>query len=154
MKQCASQVAFLIASSAAAISSSCAARRELTILSDPPGAAVRLDDEIVGTTPYTQTFQSYGTRRVTLYREGYLTTSKHVHLQPPWYGRFPFDFFSEILIPIGWHDPHEIQLTMLPEEGTVTEPDLQSVLVRANMLRLAGPEGPRRVKTPPGQGEK
>jgi hypothetical protein len=107
-------------------SGGCAVKRELVVISNPPGAQVRLDDQIVGWTPYTTTFEAYGTRRVTLYRDGYHTHSELVELVPPWYGRFPFDIFSEVLIPVGWHDRHEVQITLEPEGGEVTEPDLEA----------------------------
>lgn len=122
---------------------SCAARRELLIDSDPPGALVRLDDTVVGTTPYRTAFDAYGTRRITLYHEGYRTVSAVEEVEPPWYGRFPFDVFSEIVFPFGWHDPHPYHFTLVPETGTVTRPDLEGVLKRAEALRLAEPTGPR-----------
>lgn len=124
------------------VGSGCAVKRELVVLSDPPGAQVRLDDEIVGWTPYTTTFEAYGTRRVTLYRDGYHTHSQLVELLPPWYGRFPLDIFSEILIPVGWHDRHEVRITLEPEGGEVTVPDLEAVLRDAELLRMGTPEGP------------
>jgi len=124
------------------LASGCAAQRELRIDSDPPGALVRLDDEIVGWTPFVTTFHDYGTRRITLYHEGYRSASRLVELKPPWYGRFPFDIFSEILIPVGWRDHHPVSITMEAEGGEVTEPDLRAVLERADLLRMATPEGP------------
>jgi hypothetical protein len=122
---------------------SCAAERTLFIDSNPPGALVRLDDTIVGTTPYQQNFDSYGTRRVTLYREGYRTASQLIVLQPKWFARFPLDLISEVLLPFGWKDPHEVKIDLEPESGSVTSPDLDAVLRRAEGLRLAEPTGPR-----------
>lgn len=133
----------LLVSSIAPFSGACAARRELTILSNPPGALVRLDDTIVGTTPFKTSFDAYGTRRVTLYREGYRTVSKRIDVDPPWYARFPLDIVSEVLLPFGWRDPHEYVLDLEPEGGRVTETDLTKVLENARKLRLAEPSGPR-----------
>jgi hypothetical protein len=127
--------------------SACAAQRELVILSEPAGAQVRLDNQIVGWTPYTTTFEAYGTRRVTVYREGFRSESLLVDLVPPWYGRFPFDLFSEVLIPVGWHDRHIVGIHLLREGGEVTEPDLEALLEQAETLRRATPEGP--LRTPP-----
>ena len=138
----------------ACFASACAVRRELVILSKPAGAQVRLDDQIVGWTPYTTSFEAYGTRRVTLYREGYRSDSRLVELHPPWYGRFPFDVFSEILIPVGWHDRHVVEISLEKESGAVTEPDLEAVLDRAEALRMATPEGPlRKPPAPAGKPE-
>ncbi len=122
---------------------SCAAERKLVIVSDPPGALVRLDDTIVGTTPYEKAFDSYGTRRVTLYKRGFRTVSQPVPLDSPWYGMFPFDIFSEVILPLGWKDIHRVEIRMEPEGGPVTMPDLSAVLRRAESLRLAEPSGPR-----------
>jgi hypothetical protein len=133
----------------------CAAKRELVVVSDPPGALVRMDENVVGTTPYTTRFDAYGTRRITLYHIGYRTLSSVEEIDPPWYGRFPFDVLSEVLIPVGWHDRHELEFRMVPESGTVTAPDLDTVLKRAEALRLAEPTGPRpvlparRIEVPP-----
>ena len=133
----------------ALLAAGCAAERELLIVSDPPGALVRLDDEAVGLTPYKEEFQAYGTRRVTLYRPGYRTSSKRVVLDPPWYARFPIDIFSEVLLPFGWEDHHRVHVVLEPESGEVTLPALERVLERAERLRLAGPEGPRPVAPAP-----
>lgn len=130
-------------------SASCAAHRELVILSEPSGAQVRLDNQVVGWTPYTTTFEAYGTRRVTLYREGYRSLSLLVDLNPPWFGVFPFDVFSEVVIPVGWQDRHVVEMRLEPESGEVTEPDLELVLRRAETLRMATPEGPLRSQHAP-----
>jgi hypothetical protein len=126
----------------------CAARRELVINSVPPGALVRLDDTVVGTTPFETSFEAYGTRRVTFYKDGYRTQSMLVEIEPPWYGRFPLDIVSEVLLPFGWHDRHDVKMELVPESGTVTMPDLESVLQRAESLRLAEPTGPRPMLAP------
>ncbi len=135
----------------ASLASSCAVHRELVVLSDPPGAAVRLDQKMVGETPYHTEFDSFGTRRVTLYREGYRAWSEPVKLVEPWYARFPLDFFSEVLLPFGWHYRKVVHVSLEPESGAVTQPDLDKVLERAEELRKAGPEGPQRAKPPPPQ---
>ena len=132
-----------------AVCSSCAAQRELRISSDPPGALVLLDDQVVGSTPYSLSFEAYGTRRVTLYLNGYRTSSRLVELIPPWYARFPIDLFSEVLIPVGWKDTHVADFTLEAESGEVTEPDLRAVLERAENLRRATPEGPRDMNPAP-----
>ena len=126
----------------------CAARRELVIDSVPQGALVRLDDTVVGTTPFETGFEAYGTRRVTIYKEGFRSKTKLIEIKPPWYGRFPFDIVSEVLLPFGWRDRHDVKMQLVPESGTVTMPDLESVLQRAESLRLAEPTGPRPVLAP------
>jgi hypothetical protein len=128
----------------ALLAASCAADRRLMVLSEPPGALVRLDNQLVGTTPYEAPFDSYGTRRLTLYKDGYLPHSRLLVLEPPWYARFPLDLFSEVLIPVGWRDWREERVALEPvREGEISAPDLEAVLLRAESLRLAEPEGPR-----------
>lgn len=133
----------LSALAACGLGAGCAAERKLIVISEPPGALVRLDDTIVGTTPYETLFDAYGTRRVTLYRRGYRTQSERVVLEAPWYAVFPLDYISEVLVPIGWEDVHRVEITLEPEGGAVTMPDLTPVLERAESLRLAEPTGPR-----------
>ncbi|HTF89707.1 MAG TPA: PEGA domain-containing protein [Planctomycetota bacterium] len=127
----------------------CRAQRELIISSDPPGAQIRLDDTLLAVkTPAHVPFKDYGTRRVTLYLEGYVTYSQPVKVKPPWFGRFPLDIFSEIIFPIGWHDRHRLKVKMVAGDTRVASPDLVEVMQRAETLRRAGPDGPK-VKQKP-----
>jgi len=123
----------------------CAAQRTLTVQSDPPGATLRIDDRIVGPTPYTEQFSDYGRRRITLYKSGYHSLSRVVELSAPWYAGFPIDIFSEVVFPVGWKDPHVFKLELEAIKGEVTMPDLTPVIDRAQALRLAGPDGPSRL---------
>ena len=109
------------------MASSCAARRTFTVTSEPPGAVLRIDDRVVGRTPYEENFDAYGKRRITLYKEGYHTLSMLVDIDAPWYGVFPLDLFSEVLLPVGWKDPHPIHVVLEPESGGVSAPDLDKV---------------------------
>lgn len=127
----------------------CATERKLIITSTPPGALVRLDDTVVGSTPYELAFDAYGTRRVTLYKQGYATASKQVVIDEPWYLTFPLDVVTEVLLPFGWEDIHRVDITMEQDVGPVTRPDLAAVLQRAESLRLAEPSGPRPSTLPP-----
>ena len=133
----------LLLAVAAVPGTACRAQRTLTIDSEPPGAQVRLDEDIVGETPVTVSFEHYGTRRVTLSKEGYRTVSRRVAVEAPLYGRFPLDLASEVLFPVGWEDHHRVFLRLAPGVDAVPAPDLRSVLARAEALRRAGPEGPR-----------
>jgi hypothetical protein len=124
---------------------SCAAHRTLTISSDPPGATVRIDDVLIGETPVVLPFHHYGTRRLTLYLEGHRTEAFDVAVEAPWYGRFPMDFVTEVLVPVGWRDDHPIHVDLVPGSDLRGLPVMRSVLERAEVLRRAGPEGPRRL---------
>lgn len=137
-----------MAIAAGLLATGCAVRRELVIVSNPPGASVRLDQQMVGQTPYRTEFLAFGTRRVTLYRQGYQTWSDSIPIEAPWYAVFPFDLFSEVLLPFGWKYTKEVEVELEPESGAVTAPDLQRVLDEAEVLRTAGPEGPGRRPPP------
>jgi len=121
----------------------CATERKLIVTSTPPGALVRLDDTVVGSTPYEIAFDAYGTRRITLYKQGWATASQQVVIDEPWYLMFPVDIVTEVLLPFGWKDIRRVDITMDQDVGPVTRPDLAAVLQRAESLRLAEPSGPR-----------
>ncbi|MBI5431757.1 MAG: PEGA domain-containing protein [Planctomycetes bacterium] len=133
-----------LALACAALLGACRATSELAIDSDPAGAEVRVDDVVVGTTPMRLPFKDYGTRRITLYKPGYLTNSQLVVVEPPWYATFPIDLVTEVLFPVGWHHVQRFQTTLEPGTGTIASPELAVVLRRAEVLRRAGPEGPKR----------
>jgi len=129
-------------------STACQAKRTLVVTSAPEGAQVRLDGRNIGETPVTLKFEHYGTRRVTLYLDGYLTYSRVLEMHPPWYGRFPLDLFSEVLVPVGWQDEHKLHATLELGESVIQAPALESVIERSEELRRAGPEGPVPVVRP------
>lgn len=128
---------------AVALGPACRAHRMLEIKSDPPGARVVLDQDVIGTTPVEVEFWHYGVRRVTVALPGYRTQSQQISIRPPWYARFPIDIVSEVLLPIGWRDHYLLQVVLEPGLDEITTPDIRSVLDRAEVLRRAGPEGPR-----------
>jgi hypothetical protein len=126
--------------------SGCLAQRELVVTSEPPGAEVRIDEEYKGRTPLTLPFTHYGKRRVSLYLEGHIASSEVVSLSPPWYGRFPLDIFSEVLIPVGWHQTVRHHVELEPGTGKIPAPELNLVLERAESLRRHSASG--RVEPP------
>ena len=136
-----SRALFLLA--LALLSQGCRAHRYLAISSTPPGAEVRLDDEVVGRTPLRVPFEHYGTRRVTYYLAGYRTYTRRIRLRAPWYARFPLDIVSEVLLPFGFTDRRKVHQDLVQGEEVMSLPSLRSVIERADVLRQAGPEGPR-----------
>ena len=125
-----------------ALLAACRAERRILIDTEPQGAQVRLDDELVGDTPLNLRFEHYGARRLTLYRRGFRTHSELLDLESPWYSFFPLDLVSEVILPFGWKDIHRVQVVLSPESGTVSSPDLELVLRKAESLRRASPAGP------------
>ena len=73
--------------------------RRLTVDTVPQGALVVLNDEEIGVSPVTVSFQWYGDYNVRISKEGFETLKTHRKLKGPWYDAFPFDFFAQILNP-------------------------------------------------------
>lgn len=122
--------------------SACGARRSVLIESTPSGALVRLDDEVVGTTPLDYPFVHYGTRRVTLYLPGYRTWSKAVDMEPRWWGRFPLDLITEVLLPLNLRDQRHVGVDLMPDDGAQGEGDVDSFVERAQAIRAASAATP------------
>lgn len=79
-------------------SAGCVERR-LTINTQPTGAIVVLNDEEIGESPVTTAFNWYGDYNVRISKEGYETLKTHRMLKGPWYDKFPFDFFAQVVNP-------------------------------------------------------
>jgi hypothetical protein len=107
--------------------------RFLAIHSDPPGAAVYLDGEKVGTTPCEVTYTWYGTRDLILELRGYTLIRQQVVLNPPWWQIIPLDFITDIVIPFTIRDRMAVSYTM--ETAPVSREEVDAVLQRAEELR-------------------
>ncbi len=109
----------LLAILAAALCSGCVERR-IYVTSDPPGADVYIDGEMVGQTrpknhpdgPLYANFTYYGKREYTLRKPGFATASGTVNLEAPWYEYPPVDFFSEVLAPWPIIDRHYVEVKL------------------------------------------
>jgi hypothetical protein len=88
--------------------------RELTINTRPQGAVVALNDEEIGESPVTVNFSWYGDYCVRISKEGYETLNIHRDLKGPWYDRFPFDFFAQIVNPNRIVDSYEWTFELSP----------------------------------------
>ena len=97
--------------------------RQLTINTQPQEALVVLNDEEIGTSPVTVSFNWYGDYDVRITKEGYQTLKTHRKLESPWYDNFPFDFFAQILNPQRMVDSYEWSFE-LPEKVQVSREEL------------------------------
>jgi hypothetical protein len=93
----------------------CAVDRRLRITTEPAGAEVTVDGKFLGQSPLELHFTHYGDRRVRVAKRGFAPVEKVVSLEPPWYGMFPFDLFSEVLIPIWRTDFQDANFALAPE---------------------------------------
>ncbi|UCG48616.1 MAG: PEGA domain-containing protein [Phycisphaerales bacterium] len=99
----------------AAVASLCGCvERRLTINTRPQGALVLLNDEEIGRSPVTVTFNWYGDYAVRATREGFQTLNTHRELKAPWYDQFPFDFFAQIVSPARTVDSYEWTFDLEP----------------------------------------
>ncbi len=108
---------------------------------------MHLDGKLIGLTPLEVRFESYGHRHVRLQRRGYRSFSTVMNVETPWYSVFPLDYITELLLPFGWEDIHQLNVTLEPRSGEVSRPDFEGVLQRAESLRRGGPAGPTQRPT-------
>ena len=106
-------------------------RRRLTIRTNPPGAQVFADNQEIGTTPCSASFVYYGTRQLTIMKDGYRTEKIFQKIPPPWYEIPPLDFFSENLSPMETRDERIVDVQLVPEEIVPR----QQLVDRAQTLR-------------------
>lgn len=90
--------------------------RWLTINTAPQGALVVLNDEEIGQSPVTVSFEWYGDYWIRISKEGYETLNTHHKLKGPWYDGFPFDFFAQIISPDRIVDSYEWTFELEPIE--------------------------------------
>ena len=105
--------------------------RQLTINTVPAGALVIVNDEEVGVSPVTVSFNWYGDYDVRISKEGYQSLKTHRLLEAPWYDRFPCDFFAQILNPRRIVDTYEWTFTLALQE----QPDREELIRRARELK-------------------
>ena len=118
------------------LSSGCVERR-MTVISDPPGAQVFVNNRPIGASPaYLPSLQFlyYGNYDILLVKEGFEPLLVQQAVDPPWYEWPGIDFFSENLCP--WHikDAREFKYQLQPHR--IVTPD--EVLNNANSFRPRG----------------
>ncbi len=109
----------------AVILAGCVERR-LTINTQPQGALVTLNDEEIGTSPVTVSFEWYGDYNVAIHKEGYQTLKTHRKLKGPWYDTFGFDFFAQIVNPNRIVDSYEWTFELAPKKEPTREELIQA----------------------------
>ena len=90
--------------------------RRLTINTLPQGALVVLNDEEIGTSPVTVSFEWYGDYNVAIRKEGFETLKTHRKLKGPWYDKPPFDFLAQILNPGRIVDSYDWTFELAPKK--------------------------------------
>ena len=90
--------------------------RKLTINTNPAGAQVFLNDEEIGVSPVTASFNWYGDYNITIRKQGCETLQTHRKLQAPLHDYFPFDFVTQILYPGRIVDSYEWSFDLKPQK--------------------------------------
>ena len=108
--------------------------RELKINTTPDGAMVELNDEMIGQTPVTVSFNWYGDYYVRLTKDGYETLNTHRFLKEPWYDHFPFDFFVGVLWPQRIVDSYEWTFELEEKKELTREELIQKAQELQNQL--------------------
>ncbi len=108
----------------------CVSRR-LMVQSNPPGAMVLLEGKEVGYTPAGIDFTYYGTRELTLIKDGYETKTQLVPVRAPWYQWPVIEFFSDNLLPGRVTDRRSVQFELEPKRMVPN----QELLNRGQTLR-------------------
>ena len=103
-------------------------QRVMHVRSDPPGAAVWMNDREVGRTPFDREFLWYGNYDVVARADGRQTVKTTREVDAPWWQIVPLDALTDFL-PL--RDDHRIDLT-LPPQAT---PDPAAVLARGEQDR-------------------
>lgn len=119
------------------VSSPGCVRRRLLVRSNPPGATVYVDNQLIGQTPCPTDFIYYGTREIRLVKPGYETLTVKQPIPPPWYELPPLDFVSENLVPREIQDYRTLSYNLSPAVIMPTE----DLLARGDQLRLAAQTG-------------
>lgn len=94
--------------------------RKLTINTEPQGAMVVLNDEEIGNSPVTVSFEWYGDYNVRVSKKGFETLKTHRKLKGPWYDGFPFDLLT-LLNPERTVDEYEWTFELEPKKEVSRE---------------------------------
>ena len=88
--------------------------RRLTINTKPAGALIELNDEEIGTSPVTVSFNWYGDYNIRASLTGYATLATNKVLKRPMHDRPPFDFIASVLNPKKIVDSYEWTFDLQP----------------------------------------
>jgi len=72
-------------------------QRQMTVLTDPPGAVVYLNDREMGRTPFSRQFLWYGNYDVVIRKDGYQTLKTTAEITAPFWQFVPLDAVTDFL---------------------------------------------------------
>ncbi len=115
------------------ILSACLERR-ISVVSDPPGALVTINDTEVGRTPLTTSFDYYGSFDVQVRKEGFESVSSGRRASTPIYEIPPIDLVATAL-PVPLTTTKTWTFTLTPSPASLTRDQESELLSRARDLR-------------------
>lgn len=124
------RLSILLVGLATLFQAGCVSRR-LMVQSNPPGAMVLLEGREIGYTPTGVDFTYYGTRELTLIKDGYETKTQLVPVRAPWYQWPVIEFFSDNFLFGQITDRRDVQFELEPKRMVPN----QELLNRGQTLR-------------------
>ena len=112
-------------------------RRRMLVRTHPAGAAVSVDNQVIGVSPAATSFTYYGARDLRIEKDGYRTEVIRKNVRPPWYQWPGIDFVAETLWPWEIRDERVIDVQLTPKALSPTE----EVINRADTLRSQSQTG-------------
>ncbi len=117
--------------------------RRMTVITDPPGARLFVNNIEVGTTPCdvpSNLFIDYGNYKFTLFRDGFEPLEVQQPVPPKPYEVFGVDFFSEVLNPFPTYDHRYFSYQLKPvQEKSGDELKQQADEFRVRGLGIGAP---------------
>jgi PEGA domain len=126
----------------AALAQTGCVERRYVIVTEPPGAVVERNGQLLGATPADDHFVYYGKYLFKIVKPGYETLQVVQNIPSPWYEWPGIDFFSENIWPFYIIDRREFHYQLVP----LMQPQTNDLLRQAENLRNRG----KSVQPPPG----
>lgn len=95
--------------------------RTITVITNPPGALVSVNDVEKGRTPVTFPFMWYGKYRVLIEHPEYETLETTKRIYAPIYQWPVIDLVCEVLLPLKFHDQRDWSYDLVKREPIDTE---------------------------------
>ena len=108
--------------------------RRFRVESNPPGAAVYVNNIPYGPTPVDIPFLYYGKYDITLFKDGFQTRTIKQEVSTPWYQYAPLDLLSENVWPLQITDIRPLCYDLEP----YAQPNLDQIKADAEELRRRG----------------
>jgi hypothetical protein len=89
--------------------------RWILVRSDPPDAEVLIDGTPAGRTPLKVKFDYYGDREIVLRKPRFQTHRAVEPVSAPWWQYFPFEFFTDVVLPFRFEDGREFDYVLRPQ---------------------------------------